>query len=101
MELLNSLTIYGCPWEVTAKQSFKEADPKGFAKVKSAQVVETEQEWGTSRSICLYLKAGGCAYIPLSRDSELKAGDKVQPKDLKIITLSREGDDDIYRADVE
>ncbi|MDY5911892.1 MAG: hypothetical protein SPJ62_07800 [Inconstantimicrobium porci] len=37
--------------------------------------------------------------MPLSRDSHLEEGDSVDIKSVEIITLERDGDEDIYRAD--
>lgn len=94
------LTTYAAKWEATNREMLKDADPKGFKTIESAQVVETEQDWGTSRSICFFLKGGGRKYIGLSRDSELEDGDKVDPSKVEITTLERDGDEPIYRADV-
>lgn len=95
-----ALTTYAAKWEAANKEMLKDADPKGFKTIESAQVVETEQDWGTSRSICFFLKGGGRKYIGLSRDSELEDGDEVDPSKVEITTLERDGDEPIYRADV-
>lgn len=96
----NSLVTYAAKWEATGREMLKDADPKGFKSIESAQVVEKEQDWGTSRSICFFLKGGGRKYIVLSRDSELEDGDEVDPSKVEITTLERDGDEPIYRADV-
>lgn len=95
-----AITTYAAKWEATNKEMLKDADPKGFKTIESAQVVETEQDWGISRSICFFLKGGGRKYIGLSRDSELEDGDEVDPSKVEITTLERDGDEPIYRADV-
>lgn len=96
----NSLVTYAAKWEATRREMLKDADPKGFKSIKSAQVVEKQQDWGTSRSICFFLKGGGRKYVVLSRDSELEDGDEVDPSKVEITTLERDGDEPIYRADV-
>lgn len=88
-------------WEITDKELLKDADPEGFKQVKSAVVTESEQDWGISRSICLTMKDGRKKYLALSRSSMLKAGDEVDLDSIVVITLERDGDDPIYRADGE
>lgn len=95
-----SLVTYATKWGATDREMLKDADPKGFKTIESAQVVESEQDWGTSRSICFFLKGGGRKYITLSRDSKLEDGDEVDPSKVEITTLERSGDEPIYRADV-
>ena len=51
--------------------------------------------------MCFIMKAGGKKFMPLSRDSQLEAGDSVKVSSIEVVTLSRDGDDDIYRADGE
>ena len=49
-------------------------------------------------SVCFYFKSGGETSIPLSQFSTLTIGDSLDLKTAIIITLSRDGDDDIYRV---
>jgi len=49
-------------------------------------------------SVCFTMKSGELKYIPLSNHSSLTIGDTLDLKTAKLITLSREGDDDIYRV---
>lgn len=96
---LNSLTTYASKWNETGRELLSEADPVGFKSIESAEVTEKEQDWGISRAICLMMVGGGQKYIPLSRDSELETGDKVDVNSIEIITLERDGDNPIYRGD--
>ena len=50
------------------------------------------------RSVCFFMKGGGQTYIPLSEQSKLAVGDYVDLKTARLITLSRKGNDDIYRV---
>lgn len=98
MRLLASLTTYNKGWEEVSREMLSEDDD--FKDVESAKVESREQEWGTSTSICLFMKSGGKRYIPLSRDSELEDGDNVDPESIEIIELEKDGDT-IFRADGE
>lgn len=100
MGFLSNLTTYGAKWNVVDTTKLSELDEDGFNEIKRAEVVESEQEWGTSVSICLIM-SDGRKYIPLSSESDLEVGDKVDPESIEIITLERDGDDAIYRADGE
>lgn len=98
---LSSLTTYQKKWELTNTESLKEADPVGFKQIKSARVVEKEQDWGLSRSICLFMKDSGTKYIPLSSDSKLTDGQRVDIDSITILTLEREGSSPIHRCDAK
>lgn len=86
----------GQPWEVTDTENLEQEE---IDAIESITVVTKEQEWGESTSMCFLMKTGRTRFIPLSRDSELEDGDKVDPTSVVLLTLSREGDDDIVRSD--
>ena len=96
MGFLDSLRTYAGAWEVTNTEKLSAAEIKTIDKI---EVVSRDNEWGTSVSMCFFMKGGGRKYIPLSRDSDLEDGDNVDPKSVEVITLERDGDDPIYRAD--
>lgn len=89
-------------WEVTETEKLDAKEIKGIERI---EVVTKEQEWGESTSMCFFMKAAKDSkkkevkYIPLSRDSDLENGDLVDPKSVILLTLSKEGEDDIVRAD--
>lgn len=89
---LSSLTTYQMKWNPVSVELMSELDPEGFKQIESAEIVEKEQKWGMSTSICMFLKGGGCKYIALSSESTLEPGDKVDVKSLKVIELEREGE---------
>lgn len=95
MGFLDSLTTYAGGWSETGREKLSASELK---TVDHIEVIERENDWGTSVSMCFFMKAGGRKYVPLSRDSNLEAGDEVNPKSVEIITLERDGDDPIYRA---
>ena len=100
MGFLDSLTAYtASKWEVVSSEKLSKLDSAGFKQINSAEVVEKEQDWGTSVSICMFLKDGKTRkYVPLSSESALEVGDKVDPKSLEIIELERDGET-CYKAD--
>ena len=89
---LSSLTTYQMKWNVVNVEPMSDLDPEGFKQIESAEVVQKEQDWGMSTSICMFLKGGGCKYIALSSESTLSVGDEVDVNSLKVIELEREGE---------
>lgn len=86
-----SLTNYADNWKVVDSRAFNSEE---IAAVKSASVVSSQ--YGSS--VCFLMKSGGQTYIPLSRDSELAVGDTVDLSQAQLLTLHRDGDDDIIRV---
>ena len=92
MNIFAGLQVYGGSWEVTASRGFNAEE---IAAVKRAQVVASEY----SNSVCFYMHSGGQTYIPLSNQSSLTVGDSVDLTKAKLLTLHRDGSDDITRVD--
>ncbi len=92
MGFLDKLRTYAGSWSEAGREKLSKAE---VAQVESAEVVEGQY----GLSMCFLMKAGGKKFMPLSRDSQLEEGDSVDIKSVDIITLERDGDDDIYRAD--
>lgn len=91
MNLFEGKTVYGeGSWKVTSERAF---DAEEKAMISRAEV--TSSDYGMS--CCFFLKGGGQVYVPMSRDSKLLAGDTVDVEKAKILTLHREGSDDIER----
>lgn len=78
-------------WHVKEERSFTDEE---INAVQNAVVVSNQYGY----SVCFYMKAGGQSYIPLTRDSEIGVGEDVNIMDLRLMTLSREGNDDIMRV---
>lgn len=92
MGLLDGLRIYASSWEVTSTDKLSASDIKSIEK---AEVTS-----GThGLSACFFLKAGGRRYMPLSRDVEAEEGDIIDLHDVKVLTLSKDGEDDIMRLE--
>lgn len=92
MGFLDKLRTYAGSWSEAGREHLSKAE---VAQVESATVVEGQY----GLSMCFVMKAGGKKFMPLSRDSQLEEGDSVDVKSVEIITLERDGDEDIYRAD--
>ncbi len=93
MNIFEKLQVYGGSWNVINSRPFAAEE---IAAVKSAQVVSSEY----GNSVCFFMKAGGQTYIPLSNQSSLTVGDDVDLTKAKILTLHRDGNDDITRIDI-
>ena len=78
-------------WSVKETRPFS---PDEIAAVKRAEVVASQ--YGSS--VCFFMNSGGQTYIPLLNTSSLTVGDSVDLKTAKLVTLCREGEDDIYRV---
>lgn len=87
MSIVNKLgKIYGGNWMITDTERFSEEDAKDYS---GAEV--TNSDFGLS--VCLTLADGSHKqYVPLSRDSNLRLGDKPKLTDLQVLTLERDGE---------
>ena len=95
MSILNALRLYRGKWEVKSVDKFDAADA---ADVASAKIVPSE----FGQSVCMTLKSGGTKYMPVSNTSRALAnGEEINVADTNVVTLGREGDNDIYRMEVK
>lgn len=92
MGLLDGLRSFASSWEVTGSEKLSAADIKS---VEKAEVVSSK----FGLSACFFMKAGGRKYIPLSRDVEAEEGDLIDLRDATVLTLSKDGEDDIMRLE--
>lgn len=92
MNIFSSLTNYAGKWQQIASRDFEKEE---IEAVEKAEVVSSQY----GRSVCFHMKAGGQTYIPLSNYCSLKIGDTVDISEAKLITLHRDGSDDIIRVD--
>lgn len=93
MNIFNGLPVYGGSWNVTNSRGF---DADEIAMVRRAEVVASEY----GNSVCFFMNGGGQTYIPLSKNSSLGVGDSVDLTKAKLLTLHRDGSDDITRVDI-
>lgn len=79
------------------KWRVKEERPFTAEEINAVQkAVVVANQYG--KSICFYMKAGGQSYIPLTHNSEIGVGESVNVINLRLLTLTREGDNDIMRV---
>lgn len=78
-------------WKVKEERSFTNEE---IGAVLNAVIVANQY----GKSVCFYMKAGGQSYIPLTHDSEIGVGENTDIADLKLLTLCKEGTDEIMRV---
>lgn len=91
MNIFNSLQVYGGSWNVVAERSFDAEEKNAVLK---AEVVASE----FGNSVCFFMKSGGQTFIPLSNQSSLSIGDSVDMEKATLLTLHRDGNNDITRV---
>lgn len=91
MNIFSALRVYAGKWAETARRKFSSDE---IAAVESATVVDSQY----GLSVCFIMKAGGQTYIPLDQNSSKSTGDTVDLSKADLLTLSRQGDADIYRV---
>jgi len=93
MNIFSSLRIYAGNWQKKAERFFTQEEKDA---VESCSVVSSQY----GNSACFLMKGGGMAFIPMSNGSSLGVGDTVDLDRAKIITLARQGDNDIQRIEL-
>ena len=91
MNIFSALKVYAGKWQVSNKRAFSDEE---INAVDTAKVVTSQY----GLSVCFMMKGGGMTYIPLDQNSSLSEGDVINLKNAELITLHRDGDDDIYRV---
>ena len=81
---------YGGRWAVKSVRNFTEAEQNEIAK---ATVVSSEY----GNSCCFFMKNGDLIFQPMSNDSTLTVGQDVDITKAEIVTLCKEGENDIER----
>lgn len=93
MNIFDSLKKYADGWTPKGARGFNTNE---LSSIKSAEVVQSQYGY----SVCFYLVSGGQSYIPLSRDSIASVGTKVDVAKARLLTLGKEGEDDIVRVEI-
>ena len=91
MNIFSALRVYAGKWQETNKRSF---DSEEIAAVDKAEVVESQY----GMSVCFFMHSGGQTYIPLDQNSSAGVGTQIDLSKASLVTLSRPGEDDIYRV---
>ena len=92
MNIFAGLQVYAGKWNVVGSREFNDEEK---AMINRAEVVASEY----GNSVCFFMHSGGQTYIPLSNQSSLSVGDSVDLAKAKLLTLHRDGNDDITRVD--
>ena len=91
MNIFSALRVYAGKWNVKEVKSFTSEE---MALVDSTEVVESQY----GLSVCFFMKAGGQSYIPLDQNSSAVIGGSIDLTKAQIVTLGKQGENDIYRV---
>ena len=86
MNIFSSLRVYAGKWNEAAKRAFTSDE---IAAVSSAYVVDSQY----GQSVCFVM-----TYIPLDQNSSKAIGDDIDLSKAELVTLSKQGEADIYRV---
>ena len=82
--------LYGGSWSLKSTENLLTVDNS----IKSGVVCDGK----FGKQVCFTLTTGETGYLPLSRDSQLEAGEEFPVANAKVLTLSKSGEDDIVRV---
>jgi len=91
MNIFSALRVYAGKWSVKETKKFSQEE---IDLVDRAEVVDSQY----GQSVCFFMKAGGMTYIPLDQNSSKAIGDTVDLSQASLVTLSKQGEADIYRV---
>lgn len=91
MNIFSALRVYAGKWQVKETKKFSQEE---IDLVDRAEVVDSQY----GQSVCFFMKSGGQTYIPLDQNSSRATGDTVDLSQASIVTLSKQGEADIYRV---
>ena len=91
MNIFSALRVYAGKWSEKAKRAFTSDE---ISAVEKATVVDSQY----GQSVCFMMVGGGMTYIPLDQNSSKATGEEVDLTKAELVTLSRQGEADIYRV---
>jgi len=91
MNIFSALRVYVGKWQVKETKKFSQEE---IDLVDRAEVVDSQY----GQSVCFFMKTGGMTYIPLDQNSSKSTGDTVDLSQASLVTLSKQGEADIYRV---
>lgn len=91
MNIFSALRVYAGKWSEKNSRNFSSEE---VAAVEKAEVVESQYGF----SVCFFMVGGGQSYIPLDQNSSAAIGEQIDLTKASLVTLSRPGEDDIYRV---
>lgn len=92
MNIFDSLRVYGGEWKVINRRSFNSEEQ---AAISSAVVVPSDY----GNSVCFMMASGGKTFIPLSKNSSKGVGESIDITKAELLTLAKEGEDNILRVE--
>ena len=78
---------------------FTQVDSRNFTAEEISQCISAkvvDSQYG--QSVCFMMKSGGMTYIPLDQNSSKATGETVDLTAASLVTLSKQGEADIYRV---
>ena len=91
MNIFSALRVYAGKWSEKAKRAFTSDE---ISAVEKATVVDSQY----GQSVCFLMVGGGMTYIPLDQNSSKATGEEVDLNKAELVTLSKQGEADIYRV---
>ena len=91
MNIFSALRVYAGKWSEKAKRAFTSDE---ISAVEKATVVDSQY----GQSVCFMMVGGGMTYIPLDQNSSKATGEEVDLTKAELVTLSKQGEADIYRV---
>ena len=93
MNIFNSFKKYPTGWREVARRNFTQEEQDA---VESVKVVESNYGF----SACFVMRSGGAAFIPMANDVDVAVGDAIDISKAELVTLRREGNEDIFRVSI-
>lgn len=93
MLVFESLRKYADKWNVKEERPFSEEE---INAIKEAHVVPSQY----GNSVCFMMIGGGVTFIPLDQNSNCGVGEVIDLHKAKLLTLSKDGEKDIYRVSI-
>ena len=91
MNIFSALRVYAGKWSEKAARAFTSDE---ISAVEKATVVDSQY----GQSVCFLMVGGGMTYIPLDQNSSKATGEEVDLTKAELVTLSKQGEADIYRV---
>lgn len=92
MNIFSKLRQYAGKWQLKDSREFTQEE---IASVERTEVVSSQY----GNSVCFFMVGGGMSFIPLSNQSTLGIGESIDMHNAKLLTLSKQGEDDILRVE--
>ena len=92
MNIFTKLRQYAGKWQLKDSRKFTAEE---INAVERTEIVASQY----GNSVCFFMKQGGMAFIPLSNQSNLGVGESVDMSTANLLTLRKQGEDDILRVE--